>query len=138
MNCSLELVTRLIRLKYFTNLTHKLWYIKRTVQFYGRLIFYSWYHYSMGSCNYKVALTFMVWTLLQSEGRFFTFVAALLNTWTCNICRSVQKCIKDIIQSRRAIHQMNTQYPDVTEEQLAAGDNVCIICREEMVTVVGE
>merc|ERR1712198_157511 len=29
---------------------------------------------------------------------------------------------------------MNTLYPDATEEELRTGDNVCIICREEMVT----
>jgi hypothetical protein len=29
---------------------------------------------------------------------------------------------------------MNTLYPDATPEELAAADNVCIICREEMVT----
>lgn len=34
--------------------------------------------------------------------------------------------------SRRAIRNMNTLYPDATEEELAQGDNVCIICREEM------
>jgi len=27
---------------------------------------------------------------------------------------------------------MNTLYPDATPEELAAADNVCIICREEM------
>lgn len=36
--------------------------------------------------------------------------------------------------SRRAIHNMNTLYPDVTPEELQNLDNVCIICREEMVT----
>lgn len=29
---------------------------------------------------------------------------------------------------------MNTLYPDATPEELSAADNVCIICREEMVT----
>uniref|UniRef100_A0AAV2MGY4 RING-type E3 ubiquitin transferase n=1 Tax=Knipowitschia caucasica TaxID=637954 RepID=A0AAV2MGY4_KNICA len=36
--------------------------------------------------------------------------------------------------SRRAIRNMNTLYPDATPEDLQASDNVCIICREEMVT----
>lgn len=35
--------------------------------------------------------------------------------------------------SRRAINYMNTVYPDATAEELRQGDNVCIICREEMV-----
>lgn len=34
--------------------------------------------------------------------------------------------------SRRAINNMNNLYPDVTAEELANTDNVCIICREEM------
>lgn len=34
--------------------------------------------------------------------------------------------------SRRAIQNMNTLYPDATAEELQAGDNVCIICREDM------
>lgn len=35
--------------------------------------------------------------------------------------------------SRRAIRNMNTLYPDATPEELAASDNICIICREDMV-----
>jgi E3 ubiquitin-protein ligase synoviolin len=48
--------------------------------------------------------------------------------------RSFKKAINDVILSRRAIRNMNTLYPDATPEELAAADNVCIICREEMVT----
>ncbi|XP_028398788.1 E3 ubiquitin-protein ligase synoviolin-like [Dendronephthya gigantea] len=48
--------------------------------------------------------------------------------------RSFKKSISDVIMSRRAILNMNTLYPDATEEELASGDNVCIICREEMTT----
>jgi len=40
--------------------------------------------------------------------------------------------MNDVIMSRRAINNMNSLYPDVTAEELAAADNVCIICREEM------
>nr|CAG4651715.1 EOG090X03TK [Triops cancriformis] len=47
--------------------------------------------------------------------------------------RSFKKALLDVVQSRRAIHHMNTLYPDATSEELAAVDNVCIICREEMV-----
>ena len=46
--------------------------------------------------------------------------------------RAFKKAFNDVIMSRRAIHNMNTWYPDATEEELAAADNVCIICREEM------
>ncbi|XP_046572344.1 E3 ubiquitin-protein ligase synoviolin-like [Haliotis rubra] len=48
--------------------------------------------------------------------------------------RSFKKAFHDVIMSRRAIRNMNTLYPDATPEELEAGDNVCIICREEMVT----
>ncbi|XP_068683773.1 E3 ubiquitin-protein ligase synoviolin-like [Montipora foliosa] len=48
--------------------------------------------------------------------------------------RGFKKCISDVIMSRRAIANMNTLYPDATPEELQQGDNVCIICREEMTT----
>ncbi|XP_015433315.1 PREDICTED: E3 ubiquitin-protein ligase synoviolin A isoform X1 [Dufourea novaeangliae] len=47
--------------------------------------------------------------------------------------RDFKKAFHDIVMSRRAIRNMNTLYPDATAEELAAADNVCIICREEMV-----
>ncbi|XP_045183100.2 E3 ubiquitin-protein ligase synoviolin B-like [Mercenaria mercenaria] len=47
--------------------------------------------------------------------------------------RGFKKSLHDVIMSRRAIRQMNTLYPDVTTEELQSGDNVCIICREDMV-----
>lgn len=46
--------------------------------------------------------------------------------------RSFKKALNDVIMSRRAINNMNNMYPDVTAEELAVTDNVCIICREEM------
>lgn len=48
--------------------------------------------------------------------------------------RSFKKALHDVIMSRRAIRQMNTLYPEATEEELQSGDNVCIICREDMMT----
>ncbi|XP_027712035.1 E3 ubiquitin-protein ligase synoviolin isoform X1 [Vombatus ursinus] len=48
--------------------------------------------------------------------------------------RQFKKAVTDAIMSRRAIRNMNTLYPDATAEELQAMDNVCIICREEMVT----
>lgn len=47
--------------------------------------------------------------------------------------RAFKKAFNDVILSRRAIHNMNTWYPDATTEELENTDNVCIICREEMV-----
>ncbi|XP_023245500.1 E3 ubiquitin-protein ligase synoviolin B-like isoform X2 [Copidosoma floridanum] len=48
--------------------------------------------------------------------------------------RNFKKAFHDIVMSRRAIRNMNTMYPNATPEELAAADNVCIICREEMVS----
>lgn len=47
--------------------------------------------------------------------------------------RNFKKAVNDVILSRRAIHNMNTLYPDATPEELALSDNICIICREDMV-----
>ncbi len=38
----------------------------------------------------------------------------------------------DVIMSRKAIHAMNHLFPDATPDEIVDGDNVCIICREEM------
>ncbi|XP_077300629.1 septin interacting protein 3 isoform X2 [Arctopsyche grandis] len=46
--------------------------------------------------------------------------------------RNFNKAFNDVIMSRRAIRNMNTLYPDASAAELAAVDNVCIICREEM------
>ncbi|XP_037073412.1 LOW QUALITY PROTEIN: E3 ubiquitin-protein ligase synoviolin-like [Pollicipes pollicipes] len=51
--------------------------------------------------------------------------------------RSFKKALSDVILSRRAIHNMNTLYPNVTEEELSNTDSVCIICREEMTAAAG-
>ncbi|XP_043538539.1 E3 ubiquitin-protein ligase synoviolin [Chiloscyllium plagiosum] len=48
--------------------------------------------------------------------------------------RQFKKAVTDAIMSRRAIRNMNTLYPDASLEELQQTDNVCIICREEMVT----
>lgn len=44
-------------------------------------------------------------------------------------CRNFKKALNDVILSRRAIHNMNTLYPDATAEELTMSDNLCIICR---------
>ncbi|CAD7092939.1 unnamed protein product [Hermetia illucens] len=48
--------------------------------------------------------------------------------------RNFKKALNDVIMSRRAIRNMNTLYPDATPEELAMSDNICIICREDMVS----
>lgn len=47
--------------------------------------------------------------------------------------RAFRKSCSDVIESRRAIHNLNTMYPDLAAEELAhVADTTCIICREEM------
>ncbi|CAF1016579.1 unnamed protein product [Rotaria sordida] len=47
--------------------------------------------------------------------------------------RAFRKSCSDVIESRRAIHDLNTMYPDLTADELAnVSDTTCIICREEM------
>ncbi|GFG36596.1 hypothetical protein Cfor_06205, partial [Coptotermes formosanus] len=74
---------------------------------------------------------------------YMAFVAIMVRIYTLPLfafrpmyytMRSFKKAFNDVILSRRAIRNMNTLYPDATPEELAAADNVCIICREEMVT----
>uniref|UniRef100_A0A182SA65 RING-type E3 ubiquitin transferase n=1 Tax=Anopheles maculatus TaxID=74869 RepID=A0A182SA65_9DIPT len=48
--------------------------------------------------------------------------------------RNFKKALNDVILSRRAIRNMNTLYPDATPEELQMSDNICIICREDMVS----
>ncbi|BES90402.1 Ring finger protein [Nesidiocoris tenuis] len=72
---------------------------------------------------------------------YFSFVFIMVRIYTLPLfafrpmyytVRAFKKAINDVIMSRRAIRNMNTLYPDATPEELAAADNVCIICREEM------
>ncbi|KAL3286350.1 hypothetical protein HHI36_000858 [Cryptolaemus montrouzieri] len=74
---------------------------------------------------------------------YIAFVAIMVRIYTLPLfafrpmyytLRNFKKALSDVILSRRAIHNMNTLYPDATPEELAAADNVCIICREEMTT----
>lgn len=72
---------------------------------------------------------------------YVAFVAIMVRIYTLPLfafrpmyytIRNFKKAFSDVILSRRAIHNMNTLYPDATSEELLAADNVCIICREEM------
>ncbi|CAH2003609.1 unnamed protein product [Acanthoscelides obtectus] len=74
---------------------------------------------------------------------YVAFVAIMVRIYTLPLfafrpmyytIRNFKNAFSDVILSRRAIHNMNTLYPDATPEELAAADNVCIICREEMLT----
>ncbi len=46
--------------------------------------------------------------------------------------RAFKKALHDVIMSRKAIYAMNTLFADATAEELSRGDNVCIVCREDM------
>ena len=47
--------------------------------------------------------------------------------------RAFRKSCNDVVESRRAIRNLNTMYPDLTAEELGrVTDTTCIICREEM------
>ena len=47
--------------------------------------------------------------------------------------RAFRKSCSDVVESRRAIRNLNTMYPDLTAEELTrVTDTTCIICREEM------
>lgn len=74
---------------------------------------------------------------------YIAFVAIMVRIYTLPLfafrpmyytIRNFKKACSDVILSRKAIHNMNTLYPDATPEELQAADNVCIICREEMTT----
>ncbi|XP_058805657.1 E3 ubiquitin-protein ligase synoviolin A [Phymastichus coffea] len=74
---------------------------------------------------------------------YVAFVAIMVRIYTLPLfafrpmyytMRNFKKAFHDIVMSRRAIRNMNTLYPNATPEELAAADNVCIICREEMVS----
>ena len=47
-------------------------------------------------------------------------------------CRSFRSRVTDFIRYRRVTHNMQTAFPDATEEELDAADRICIICREHM------
>lgn len=74
---------------------------------------------------------------------YVAFVAIMVRIYTLPLfafrpmyytIRNFKKALNDVIMSRRAIHNMNTLYPEATPDELQAADNVCIICREEMVS----
>jgi len=74
---------------------------------------------------------------------YFLFLAIMIKVHTFPLfairpmyltIREFRKALSDVVMSRRAIRNMNTLYPDATVEEIASGDNVCIICREEMHT----
>lgn len=79
---------------------------------------------------FKVVL-YLVFLLIMI--RIHTFPLFIIRPMYLTM-RSFKRALNDVVLSRRAISNMNTLYPDATPEELTAVDNVCIICREEMLT----
>ncbi|KAJ6817626.1 ERAD-associated E3 ubiquitin-protein ligase HRD1B-like [Iris pallida] len=48
--------------------------------------------------------------------------------------RSFRNRIADYIRYRKVTSNMDERFPDATPEEINAGDETCIICREEMIT----
>ncbi|KAE9543535.1 hypothetical protein AGLY_002335 [Aphis glycines] len=72
---------------------------------------------------------------------YVVFLIIMIRTYTIPLfafrpmyhtLRNFKKVFQDLVLSRRAIHNMNTLYPDATSQDLQAIENVCIICREDM------
>ena len=63
----------------------------------------------------------------------YVFIFLYLLILVLEYHRAFRKSCNDVIESRRAIRNLNTMYPDLTAEELAnVADTTCIICREEM------
>ncbi|CAI8037465.1 E3 ubiquitin-protein ligase synoviolin [Geodia barretti] len=77
----------------------------------------------MKLCLYMSYMLFMMWILfipLHIARRIFI------------TAKHFQKSVNDVLSSHQAIRNLNTLYPDATEEELRAANTVCIICREDM------
>ena len=74
-------------------------------------------------------LTSHIWQVLL----YVLFIVIMVRIYTLPLfavrpmyltMRAFKKAFNDVILSRRAIHNMNTWYPDATPEELSATDNV--------------
>lgn len=70
---------------------------------------------------------------------FFIYVQVKYNQFPYHIIRELymtfvkfQRRFSDFLRYRRVVATMNDLFADATDEQLAEGDQTCIICREEM------
>ncbi len=61
------------------------------------------------------------------------FILKLFYLFIYRNSRAFRKSCNDVLESRRAIQNLNTLYADLTADELAnVTDTTCIICREEM------
>jgi hypothetical protein len=49
--------------------------------------------------------------------------------------RNFRRRVNEFVRYRRVTANLNERFPDCTTEELADGDDVCIICREDMVAM---
>lgn len=79
-------------------------------------------------CQLTVYLAFFLYV-----HTFYTFPLHILREVYITFTKFQRRC-HDFIRYRRVVSTMNERFPDATDEELNAGDRICIICREEMVT----
>lgn len=79
-------------------------------------------------CQLTVYLAFFLYVHI-----YYTFPLHILREVYLTFSKFQRRC-SDFIRYRRVMSTMNDRFPDATEEELAAGDRTCIICREEMPT----
>ncbi|XP_018493627.1 E3 ubiquitin-protein ligase synoviolin [Galendromus occidentalis] len=95
-------------------------------QWENKAVFLLYTELMMSASKVMLYATFMVVMLRIHQFPLFAIRPMYLSV------RALKRAFKDVVLSRQAIHNMNTLYPDASEEELVSADNVCIICREEM------
>ncbi len=94
------------------------WDSKGLYSFYNELV--------TDMCQLTVYLAFFLYV-----HTFYTFPLHILREVYLTFSKFQRRC-SDFIRYRRVVSTMNELFADATEEELAAGDRTCIICREEM------
>lgn len=90
---------------------------------------YSFYNELLSDmCHLAVYVAFFVYVQL-----FYTFPFHIIRDLYLTFSKFQKRC-SDFLRYRRVMATMNELFADATEEELAAGDRTCIICREEMRT----
>lgn len=79
-------------------------------------------------CQVCVYVVFFIYVTI-----FYTFPLHITREMYLSFLR-FQRRLADFARYRRVVATMNEIFADATEEELAEGDRICIICREEMPT----
>lgn len=87
--------------------------------------------YSELATNFFRVLVYSCFVIIMI--RFYTIPLFIVRPMYISF-RSLKKSISDVVQARQAIINLNSMYPDATEEDFTRGsdDRTCIICRDEM------